>query len=140
MLALEDLHAALAWAQSLGGVEALWQRTRNNFECIDAWVADSDWIDWLARDPETRSPTSMCLKIVDPGFTQLTQEQQQAAINAMLAQLEQEGVAFDIGNYRAAPPGFRIWGGATVDSSDLKALTPWLDHVFAEFKHSLQEN
>jgi phosphoserine aminotransferase len=140
MLALEDLHAALNWAQSLGGVEALWQRTRDNFDCIDDWVSKTDWIDWLARDPATRSPTSMCLQIVDPEFTQLPPDEQQPAINAMLARLEQEDVALDIGNYRSAPPGFRIWGGATVDSSDLQALTPWLDYVFAEFKLSMQEN
>ena len=140
MLALEDLHAALAWAQSLGGVEALWQRTRSNFKCIDEWVAKTDWIDWLARDPATRSPTSMCLQIVDPDFTQLPVEQRQPAINAMLVRLEQENVALDIGNYRSAPPGFRIWGGATVDTVDLRALTPWLDYVFAEFKLSMTEN
>jgi phosphoserine aminotransferase len=137
MLALEDLHAALSWAESLGGVEALWQRTRDNFDCINDWVSKSDWIDWLASDPATRSPTSMCLQIVDPDFAQLPADAQQAAINAMLVQLEQENVALDIGNYRSAPPGFRIWGGATVDSSDLKALTPWLDHLFAELKQSL---
>ena len=140
MLALEDLHAALGWAESLGGVEALWQRTRDNFDSIDEWVSKTDWIDWLARDPATRSPTSMCLQIVDPEFTQLSSELQQPAINAMLARLEQENVALDIGNYRSAPPGFRIWGGATVESSDLRALTPWLDTVFAEFKLSMQEN
>jgi phosphoserine aminotransferase len=139
MLALEDLHAALAWAESIGGVEALWQRTRNNFECIDAWVSSAAWIDWLPRDPATRSPTSMCLQVVDPEFTQLAQADQQQAINAMIARLEQEGVALDIGNYRSAPPGFRIWGGATVETSDLQALTPWLDWAFAEFKQSLQE-
>jgi phosphoserine aminotransferase len=140
MLALEDLHAALNWADSLGGVEALWQRTRDNFDCIDEWVARTGWIDWLARDPETRSPTSMCLQIVDPEFTILPSGEQQPAINAMLARLEKENVALDIGNYRSAPPGFRIWGGATVESSDLRALTPWLDYVYAEFKLSMQEN
>lgn len=140
MLALEDLLAALSWAESLGGVEALWRRTRANFEVVDAWVRRSEWIDWLARDPATRSPTSMCLQIVDPGFLCLPAAAQQPAINAMLARLEQEAVAYDIGNYRSAPPGFRIWGGATIDSSDLQALLPWLDYVFAEFKLSLPEN
>jgi phosphoserine aminotransferase len=82
----------------------------------------------------------MCLQIVDSGFTNLASEEQQAAINVMLARLEQENVALDIGNYRSAPPGFRIWGGATVETSDLRALTPWLDYVFAEFKLSMQEN
>ena len=139
MLALEDLHAALAWAESQGGVEALWQRTRNNFDCIDAWVSTSDWIDWLPKEPATRSPTSMCLQVVDSAFSRLSQPDQQQAIDRMQARLEEEGVAFDIGNYRSAPPGFRIWGGATVDTSDLEALTPWLDWVFADFKQSLQE-
>jgi len=139
MLALEDLHAALAWAESIGGRQALWQRTHDNFECIDNWVAKTPWIDWLARDPATRSPTSMCLQVVDPEFGQLAPDGRQAAINAMLAKLEQENVALDIGNYRSAPPGFRIWGGATVETSDLEALTPWLDWVFADFKLNMQE-
>jgi len=140
MLALEDLRAALNWAERIGGREALWQRTRDNFDCIDRWVAQTPWIDWLARDPATRSPTSMCLQVVDTEFARLAQDQQQAAINAMLAKLEQEKVAFDIGNYRSAPPGFRIWGGATVETSDLEALTPWLDWVFADYKQNLQES
>ncbi len=134
MLALEDLHAALNWAESIGGREALWQRSRDNFECVDNWVNNTSWIDWLARAPATRSPTSMCLQVVDPDFSQLAQDEQQSAINAMLATLEQENLALDIGNYRSAPPGFRIWGGATVETSDLAALTPWLDWVFADFK------
>jgi len=140
MLALEDLHAALNWAQGLGGVEALWQRTRDNFECIDRWVAQSDWVDWLARVPATRSPTSMCLQIIDPEFNASNANTQQQAINDMVSTLEQENLALDIGNYRSAPPGFRLWGGATVDSSDLAALTPWLDWVFGQFKQSLKES
>ena len=140
MLALEDLHTALSWAEGLGGVEALWQRTRDNFNCIDAWVARTPWIEWLASDVATRSPTSMCLQIVDPAFRALSGDAQQQAINTMLVQLEAENVALDIGNYRSAPPGFRIWGGATVDTSDLEALTPWLDWVFAKFNNQVKEN
>ena len=139
MLALEDLHAALAWAEGEGGVEALWQRTQHNFECIDAWVQSTFWIDWLARDPATRSPTSMCLKIVDPDFVALSVEDQQQAINSMLSSLEEEFVALDIGNYRSAPPGFRVWGGATVETGDLQALTPWLDWAYANFKRTQAE-
>ena len=139
MLALEDLHAALAWAESEGGIEALWRRTRSNFDCIDAWVGQSTWIDWLPGDPATRSPTSMCLQVIDSDFVALSLQDQQQAINSMLARLEQENVALDIGNYRNAPPGFRIWGGATVETSDLRALTPWLDWAFADFKQSIQE-
>jgi phosphoserine aminotransferase len=137
MLALEDLHAALDWAESLG-VEALWQRTRNNFDCIDSWVAKSPWIEWLARDAATRSPTSMCLRIVDAAFARQSIAQQQQAINNMLSILEQESIALDIANYRSAPPGFRIWGGATVETSDLEALTPWLDWVFATTQQETQ--
>ncbi len=139
MLALEDLHAALRWAENIGGIKELWRRTRANFDCIDAWVQQTPWIDWLAREAATRSPTSMCLRIVDSEFTRLEQEQQQQAIKAMTARLEQEGVAYDIGNYRNAPPGFRIWGGATVETADLEALTPWLDWAFADYQYFLQE-
>ena len=139
MLALEDLHAALAWAEAEGGVEALWRRTRSNFDCIDAWVRQTPWIDWLASEPATRSPTSMCLQVIDRDFSALTLPAQQQAINTMLASLEQENVALDIGNYRSAPPGFRIWGGATVETSDLQALTPWLDWAFTNFRQTTQE-
>ena len=135
MLAVEDLHAALDWAERIGGVEALWQRTRQNFECINNWVKNTAWVDWLASNPDTCSPTSMCLKIVDPEFKLLEKDQQQQAIDLMLGWLEAENCALDIGNYRSAPPGFRIWGGATVETSDLQALTPWLDWAFASYKH-----
>ena len=87
MLALEDLHAALAWAEAEGGVEALWRRTRSNFDCIDAWVSQSPWIDWLPSVPATRSPTSMCLRVIDRDFVVLSPQDQQQAINTMLASL-----------------------------------------------------
>ena len=138
MLALEDLHAALDWAESIGGRAALWERTQDNFECIDKWVQQSSWIDWLASDSATRSPTSMCLQIVDSEFRAQTKDEQQAAINTMLGWLEEENCALDIGNYRSAPPGFRIWGGATIEQSDLAALTPWLDWAFTNFKHQME--
>jgi phosphoserine aminotransferase len=140
MLALEDLHAALDWAEGIGGLPVLWQRTQDNFGCINEWVQQSPWIDWLAGDPTTRSPTSMCLQIVDAEFCDLGKDEQQAAINTMLGWLEQEKCAFDIGNYRSAPPGFRIWGGATIETSDLAALTPWLDWAFTKFKELQKEN
>lgn len=139
MLALEDLHCALDWAENLGGVEALWQRCRDNFDCIDQWVEQRPWIDWLATDPATRSPTSMCLRIIDADFNRQSIEDQQQSINRMLAILEKENVALDIGNYRSAPPGFRIWGGATVETSDLRALTPWLDWVFSTSKQETKD-
>ena len=131
LLSVEDLHAALDWAEGLGGVEALYQRTQDNFECIAKWVANTTWIDWLPQDPAIRSPTSMCLRIVDSAFTAQTKEEQQQAIDRMVTRLEQEQVAYDIGNYRTAPPGFRIWGGSTVETSDLRELTPWLEWAYA---------
>ncbi|GBF28952.1 phosphoserine aminotransferase [bacterium MnTg03] len=139
MLALEDLHVSLDWAESIGGLPALWRRTRDNFDCIDEWVRQSPWIGWLASEPAIRSPTSMCLQIVDSGFSALARDEQQVAINTMLGWLEQENCALDIGNYRSAPPGFRIWGGATIETSDLAALTPWLDWAFANYQYQNQE-
>jgi phosphoserine aminotransferase len=134
MLAVEDLHAALDWAERIGGVESLWQRTNQNFEAIDQWVQRTPWVDWLAIAPDTCSTSSMCLKIIDPEFNQLESSEQQQAINLMLSWLEQENCALDIANYRSAPAGFRIWGGATVETSDLMALTPWMDWAFTSFK------
>ncbi len=139
MLALEDLHCSLDWAENLGGVETLWQRCQDNFDCIDQWVEHTSWIDWLAHDPATRSPTSMCLRITDADFNRQSVEDMQVLINRMLATLEKENVALDIGNYRSAPPGFRIWGGATVETSDLRALTPWLDWVFSTLKQEKKD-
>jgi len=113
-------------------------RTDQNFAALDAWVEASDWAAWLAQDPATRSPTSMCLSIVDPTFLSLDIEKRQALIKTMTGWLDDEAVAFDIGNYRDAPPGFRIWGGATVDASDITDLTPWLDWAFENAMQSIQ--
>ena len=130
MLALEDLHSALDWANSIGGLSALIKRCDDNFEALNKWVSTSNWIAWLPDDPEVRSTTSMCLKIVAEAFTSLSIEDQQKAIKTMCKSLEQEGVAFDIEAYRSAPPGFRIWGGATIEADDLKKLMPWLDWAY----------
>ena len=130
MLALEDLHSALDWAETIGGLAALIERSQANFNVVNEWVAKTDWIDWLPVDASTCSSTSMCLKIVDKQFTDLTQEEQQKVINTLCQWLQEEGVAFDIAAYRNAPPGFRLWGGATVESSDLEKLMPWLDWAY----------
>ncbi|MCH8106312.1 MAG: phosphoserine transaminase [Proteobacteria bacterium] len=140
MLALEDLHAALDWAERIGGLEALWQRTSDNFACIDQWVQQTGWVDWLANDPANASPTAMCLRIVDSDFVGLSVELQQQGIDQIIGWLEQENCALDIGNYRSAPPGFRLWGGATVETTDLAALTPWLDWAFAAYQHHARGN
>ena len=130
MLAVEDLHSALDWADTVGGLNGLIQRCQNNFNVVDQWVAKTDWIDWLPTDPMTRSTTSMCLKIVDEAFTKLEQDAQQRVISVLCKWLEEEAVAFDIAAYRNAPPGFRLWGGATVEASDLEVLMPWLNWAY----------
>ncbi len=137
MLAVEDLHSALDWADRIGGLDALHARSKANFDALDAWVSKTDWVEWLASKADTRSSTSMCLKIVHPEFTQLDPADQLTAIKTMVGQLSKESAAFDIAHYRNAPPGFRIWGGATVDADDVAKLTPWLDWAFETFLNTL---
>ncbi len=132
MLAVEDALDGLRWAERLGGLQALIGRTEANFEAIERWVERTEWVDFLAADPSTRSTTSICLQIVDPVITALTREQQSALIKDLTARLAEEGVAYDIAGYRDAPPGLRIWGGATVETDDIEALLPWLDWAFDE--------
>jgi phosphoserine aminotransferase len=136
MLCVEDALDALAWAEELGGRQAMQRRAEANLACIADWVARSDWADFLARDASTRSCTSICLRIVDPWFAGLAEADARAAAKRLAALLEDEHVAYDIGAYRDAPPGLRIWGGATVELSDIEALLPWLDWAFAEVKAS----
>jgi phosphoserine aminotransferase len=131
MLAVEDALDSLKWAESIGGLPALIERAGGNAALIEAWVAASGWIDFLAEDPATRSRTSVCLKITAPWFRQLAADRQSAAAKRIASLLEAEGVAYDIAAYRDAPPGLRIWAGATVERSDLEALLPWLDWAHA---------
>ena len=130
MLAVEDYLDALRWASSIGGLEALYARADANAEVLARWVARTAWIDYLAEAPETRSNTSVCLKIVDARVTALPENGQAEFAKKLTGLLEKEGVALDAGAYRDAPPGLRIWCGATVEASDLDALTPWLDWAF----------
>ena len=132
MLCVEDAVDGLAWAEREGGGPGLIARTRRNFEVVAGWVARTAWVDFLASRAEIRSPTSICLKIVDPAVAELAPEGRALFIQRIVKALENEGVAYDIAAYRDAPPGLRIWGGATVESSDLEALMPWLDWAFAE--------
>lgn len=138
MLCVEDYLDALKWAKALGGLDALVARADANFATIDGFVQKSDWLGHLAVVPETRSNTSVCLSIVDPDVAGLDQDGQAAFAKGMVSALEKEGVAFDIGAYRDAPPGLRIWAGATVETSDLVALMPWLDWAFANQKAALK--
>ena len=134
MLAVEDYLDALTWAEGLGGLSALIARADANLKVLADWVKTCGWADFLAEREATRSNTSVCLKIVDPWFTALPPEAQADAAKKVATLLEKEGVAFDIAAYRAAPPGLRIWCGATVEAEDLKALTPWLDWAWSQVK------
>jgi phosphoserine aminotransferase len=137
MLCVEDYIDALNWAKSIGGVKALFARADANARAIGDWVDRSPWIDFLARVPETRSNTSVCLKVVDPAVAQLPVDGQAAFAKALASILEKEKIAYDIGSYRDAPPGLRIWCGATVEAADIEALTRWLDYAFALEKGKL---
>jgi phosphoserine aminotransferase len=132
MLCVEDYLDALAWAESIGGLKTLMARADANASVVHEWVARTPWVANLAQDPATFSNTSICLKIVDPAVLALTAEKKGAFANAMTTLLDKENVAKDIGSYRDAPAGLRIWTGSTIETSDLQALTPWLDWAFAE--------
>ncbi|WP_312468539.1 MULTISPECIES: phosphoserine transaminase [Brucella] len=138
MLCVEDYLDALSWARSVGGLDGLVGRADANFAVLDAFIERTPWIANLAQKPETRSNTSVCVTIVDPEVTALSADQQAAFAKGIVSALEKEGVAFDIGAYRDAPSGLRIWAGATVEASDLEALTSWLDWAFAAQKAALK--
>ncbi|MBX9453432.1 MAG: phosphoserine transaminase [Mesorhizobium sp.] len=138
MLCVEDYIDALEWAVSIGGLDGLVQRADANFAVIDAFVAKSPWLGHLAVEPSTRSNTSVCLSIVDPDIVALDKEAQAAFAKSMVSLLDKEGVAYDIGHYRDAPPGLRIWAGATVETTDLERLMPWLDWAFTTQKAALK--
>lgn len=128
---LEDWIDAVEWGLAAGGLDALVARTTANAAALDAWVRRTEWIDYLAEDPATRSTTSVCLKIVDPRVSAMDEPARQALVRRMKALVEDEGAAFDIESHRNAPAGLRIWCGCTVDTADVEALTPWLDWAFA---------
>jgi phosphoserine aminotransferase len=137
MLCVEDYLDALGWAKSVGGLSATVARSDANAKAIAGWVNATPWVEHLAKEPAQRSNTSVCLQVVDPAVTRLSHDDQAAFAKSMAALLEKEGVAYDIAFYRDAPPGLRIWCGATVETSDLEALTPWLDWAFAQAKAAL---
>ncbi|MCH8347522.1 MAG: phosphoserine transaminase [Proteobacteria bacterium] len=138
MLCLEDYLDALRWAESVGGKAGLIRRTEANAAAIGAWVADTPWVDFLAREEAVRSTTSVCLKMVDEWFEGLVEVERRAFVGKMVKLLEAERAAYDIGAYRAAPPGLRIWAGATVETADLEALFPWLDWAFMNIKEEVE--
>ncbi|MEE9299980.1 MAG: phosphoserine transaminase [Alphaproteobacteria bacterium] len=132
LLSVEDALDGLRWAEEIGGLEALIRRSRVNLETVAEWVGRTPWVDFLAREPAQRSSTSICLSITDPAFARLEAKKQRRVVGRLVDLLETEGVAYDIASYREAPPGLRLWGGATVERTDLEALFPWLDWAWNE--------
>ena len=139
MLCVEDYLDALQWAKSTGGLTATIARSDANAKVLSDWVAATAWVDHLAKHANERSNTSVCLKVVDPVVTRLSGDEQAAFAKTLAGLLEKEDVAYDIAFYRDAPPGLRIWCGATVEQRDIEALTPWLDWAFAEAKATLSK-
>ncbi|WP_422384168.1 phosphoserine transaminase [Roseibium album] len=139
MLCVEDYLDALKWANGVGGLSGLRARADANLRVFADWVAESRWADFLAVDRDTRSNTSVCLKVVDPDILALDDDRQAAFAKAITSRLDLEGVAYDIGAYRDAPSGLRVWAGATIETDDLKALTTWLDWAYAAEKANLSQ-
>ncbi len=134
MLCVEDALDGLKWAEEIGGLPGLIKRSTANLKALEAWVEKSDWAVFLAEDPAIRSSTSICLTIKDPAFKALPPDDQAKHAKSMVSMLDKAGAAYDIGYYRDAPVGLRIWGGATVETSDINSLLPWLDWAYAEVK------
>ena len=134
MLCVEDLLSALDWADSVGGLPGLVARSEANLQAVKAFVERSDWCDFLCANPANLSSTSICLKISDADIMAMPAEEQSAFAKAMTVKLADAGVAYDIGGYRTAPPGLRVWGGPTVEAEDMAALMPWLDWAFGEVR------
>ncbi len=134
MLCVEDYLDTLAWAKSVGGLPGLIERVNRNANIMEGWVRQTAWVDYVAREDANRSTTSVCLSIVDDWFTKLSAEEGRAVGKRLEEILAAEGAAYDIGGHRDAPTGLRIWCGATVESSDLEALLPWLDWAYNEVK------
>ena len=132
MLCVEDALDALRWAESVGGLPGLIARSRANLAAVEAWVPHTGWARFLAEDPALRSNTSICIAIAAPWFQPLAKDEQVASVKKLAAMLEKEKVALDIAGHRDAPPHLRIWGGATVETSDIEALLPWLDWGIAQ--------
>jgi phosphoserine aminotransferase len=134
MICVEDAVDALTWAESIGGLPELMRRTTANLAAVSRWVEQSNWVAFLAEEAETRSSTSICLRIIDPWAENRDPQQISATAKAAAKKLDKEGIALDIGSYRDAPAGFRLWGGGTVETSDLEALLPWLDWAWDQAK------
>ncbi|HSF92089.1 MAG TPA: phosphoserine aminotransferase, partial [Paracoccaceae bacterium] len=137
MLCVADAEDALEWMENIGGLDATRARADANYGALQAWVDATDWVENLVADEAARSNTSVCLKVVDPVIAALDDDAQKAFVKKMVKLLETEAAAYDINGYRDAPAGLRIWCGATVDTADVQALTPWLDWAFETAKADL---
>ena len=135
MLCVEDYLDVLKWAEGVGGLSALIERTERSLKVIENWVEKTEWVDFLAEDPETRSNTSVCLKIIDPWFAEKSVDQQDKVIKQLVSLVEEEGAGFDFGSYAAAPPGLRIWCGTTIESDNVERLMPWIEWGFDQIKN-----
>jgi len=138
MICIEDAVDAMEWGKSVGGLKAMQARADANFKVLNDWVQKTDWVDFLAQIPEQRSNTSVCLVISDAAVKLLDADAQAAFAKAIVSRLDKAGAAYDIGGYRDAPTGLRIWAGSTVEAADLQALTEWLDWAFAAEKAALK--
>jgi len=134
MLCVEDAIDGLRWAEAAGGLDALIARSNANLAAVARFVERAGWVEFLAAEPAARSTTAICLKIVAPWFAALAPDRQAAAAKRIASLIEGEGAGFDLAGYRDAPAGLRIWGGATVETSDIEALLPWLDWAEQEVK------
>lgn len=139
MLCVEDALDGLKWAESIGGLPALIARSQANLKSIEDWVAQSSWAGFLAEEKSSRSSTSICLKIKDPAFSALSADEQSMHAKSIVSTLEKERAAYDVGAYRDAPVGLRVWGGATVENSDIQALLPWLDWAYGQARTAFGE-
>ena len=136
MLCVEDALDGLRWAESIGGLRELLARSRRNLAVLSDWVERTPWVEFLAKDPAIRSSTSICLSLVEPWFLALPKDARMAHVKKLTGLLEKKDVAYDINSYVDAPPGLRIWGGGTIEESDLEALTPWLDWAYSETRQA----
>ena len=132
MLCVEDALAALNWLEAMGGLDYALEKSQENLAVVQAWVDRTSWVDFLCNDPALQSCTSLCLKITSSDYQALSQERQSEIVDEIVAMLEDEKVAYDFKAYRSAPAGFRIWGGATVEASDIEILTDWLEWAYEE--------
>ena len=134
MLCIEDAIHSLKWVDSIGGINKMIERSLSNLNVIDRWVSITDWIEFLAQNKDTRSSTSICLKIIDPWFLELDTDSKKEILKSFFSLLEDKKAAYDINHYPSAPPGIRIWGGGTIEKSNIELLLPWLDWAWEYIK------